>query len=366
MKNRLTVGVVGAGAISDIYLRNMTSRFPFLNVVSICSAHMDSAREKAAQYHLAPCTLEEMLEDPGIDMIVNLTPVGEHEKIIRAALMHGKHVYTEKTMTDSPEKAAELSRLAEQRGLRIGCAPDTFLGSALQTARKAVDDGLLGEIHSFSISATRRNDLLLSLFSFLREPGAGILYDYAVYYLTALVSILGPVARTAAIVSAPYPTHTGIIPGRKDFGKAFSSPNESQVSAILQLKSGVTGTLHIDADSYSSDEAFFSIYGTRGILRLTDPNQFGGEVRFLQTADISWQCPEAVVLPPVSDLSDNCRGIGPCEMAHAILTGKPHRTGPALACHVLDVLTALRDAGGAFCDISSGCERPCPMTRVPE
>ena len=368
MKNELRVGVVGAGAISDIYLRNMTNRFPYLNVVSICSAHMHSAREKAEQYGLSACTPEEMMEDPSLDMIVNLTPVGEHAKIIREALMHGKHVYTEKTMTDSPEKAAGLIRLAEQRNLRIGCAPDTFLGSALQTARKAVDDGLLGEIHSFSISATRRNDLLLSLFDFLREPGAGILYDYAVYYLTALVSLLGPVARTAGVVSAPYPTHTGIIPGRKDYGKSFSSPNESQVSAILQLQSGVTGTLHIDADSYSADEAFFSIYGTRGILRLTDPNQFGGEVRFLQTSDISWQCPEPVVLPPVSDLSDNCRGIGPCEMAHAILLGRPHRTGPALAYHVLQVLTALRDAGwaGTFSDISSGCERPQPMTCVPE
>ncbi len=368
MKKPLSVGVVGAGAISEIYLKNMTGRFPYLRVVSICSAHGKNAAEKAAKYGLVCCTLEEMLADPGIDMVVNLTPVGAHADIIRQALLHGKHVYTEKTITDSPRKAAELVRLAEEKGLRIGCAPDTFLGAALQTARKAIDEGLLGEIHSFAISATRRNDLLLSLFAFMREKGAGILYDYAVYYLTALVSLLGPVERVGSLVSAPYPTHVGILPDRPEYGQSFATPNESQVSAVLRLKSGVTGTLHMDADSYAQDEAFFSVYGTRGILRLTDPNGFGGEVRFFPTSETEWRCPPPVVLPPVSSYTDNCRGIGPSEMAGAILSGAPHRTGAEMACHVLDVLTALRDAGeqGRFVAIPSGCARPEPLTDLGE
>ncbi len=367
MKKELRVGVAGAGAISDIYLKNMVGRFPYLKVVSICSAHMRSAQGKAEKYGLSACTLEEMAEDPTLDLIVNLTPVGQHEGVIRTALLHGKHVYTEKTLTDSYQKALVLVETAKQKGLRIGCAPDTFLGAALQTARKAVDDGLLGEIHSFSVSATRCNDLLLSMFSFLRAPGAGILHDYVVYYLTALVSLLGPVARVNGIVSAPYPTHVGILPDRPEFGKTFDSPNESQVSAILQLKNGITGTLHMDAESYARDEAFFSLYGTKGILRLTDPNQFGGEVLFLPTADASWHFPDPVVLPPVSSLSDNCRGIGPCEMAHAILTDRPHRTDASMACHVLEVLDAIRDSGsGSFRDISSTCDRPLPMTGIPD
>ena len=360
---QMKVGVIGAGAISDIYLQNMIRRFPALEVISIASAGMVSARKKAEEYGLKACTADQMISDPEIEMVVVLTPVGSHEELIRKALEHGKHVYTEKTLTDSPESARKLLELANRKGLYLGSAPDTFLGAALQTARKALDEGLLGEVHSFAISATRCNDLLLSLFSFLREPGCGILYDYAVYYVTALVSLLGPVERVAAMVSAPYPEHTGIIPGKPDYGKAFATPNESQVSGILRLKSGVTGTLHIDADTVSSDEAYFTIYGTDGMLKLTDPNQFGGDVQFFPTARDGWKPLQPQVLPPVSDLTDNCRGIGPQEMAEAIAEGRPNRASREMAYHVLEVLSALLSGGkdGAFADISSSCERPEPM-----
>ncbi len=362
-QKKLRVGVVGAGAISDIYLKNMITRFTHLEVVSICSHHGASAARKAEQYHIAACSPEAMMTDPGIDMIVNLTPVGAHYDIIRAALEHGKHVYTEKTITDSPASAAELAALAREKNLRLGCAPDTFLGAALQTARRAIDEGMLGEIHSFAVSATRCNDRLLSMFPFLREPGAGFLLDYAVYYVTALVSLLGPAVRAGGLTAAPYPTHTGVLKEKPDYGKTFASPNESQVNAILQLRSGVTGTIHMDADSYNADEAFFSVYGTKGILRLTDPNQFGGQVVFLPATSQSWDPLPPVHLSPVSPWQDNCRGIGPDEMADAILRNRPHRAGAELACHVLDILYAILESGktdGSLKAIPSVCERPDP------
>ncbi len=361
---KLRVGVVGAGAISDIYLTNMTGRFPHVEVKAICSAHGKNAAAKAEKYGITACTLQELLDRPDIDMIVNLTPVGAHYDIIRAALEKGKHVYTEKTITDSRESAAELMALAREKNLRLGSAPDTFLGAALQTARKAIDEGMLGEIHSFAVSATRCNDRLLSMFPFLREPGAGFLLDYAVYYVTALVSLLGPVERAGGLISAPYPTHVGVIEGKPDFGKTFDSPNESQVNAILKMRSGVTGTLHMDADSYNADEAFFSVYGTKGILRLTDPNQFGGQVRFLPATAQSWDPLPPVDLSPVSPYADNCRGIGPDEMAAAILENRPHRASAEVACHVLDVLSAILDSGkadGSLREIPSLCERPAPF-----
>ena len=360
---KLNVGVIGSGAISDIYLQNMINRFPSLEVRAIASAHFENARKKAVQYGLEARTVEELLQDPEIDMAVVLTPVGSHYQLIRQALEHGKHVYTEKTMTDDPEKARELMRIAEERKLYLGCAPDTFLGAALQTARKAIDEGLLGEIHSFAISATRCNDLLLSRFSFLRQPGCGILYDYAVYYLTALVSLLGPADQVAASVLTPYPEHTGILPDRPDYGKTFASPNESQVSAMIRMKNGVAGTFHLDADSLPGDEAFFTIYGRKGVLRLTDPNQFGGEVRLIPVNTEKWDIPEGRVLEPVSELSDNCRGIGPEEMAEAILEGRPNRTAKEMAYHVLDILTAILKSGksGTFCQVASTCGRPEPF-----
>ena len=361
---KIRTGVIGSGAISDIYLQNMTNRFPNLEVVAVASAHPENAQKKAEKFGLPACTVEELLDHPQIEMIVVLTPVETHYGLIRQALEHGKHVYTEKTMTDSPRTAMELLKLADEKKLYLGSAPDTFLGAALQTARKAIDDGLLGDIHSFAVSATRCNDLLLSLFPFLRQPGCGILYDYAVYYLTALVSLLGPVDQAAAMTAAPYPTHVGIIPDRPDYQKAFATPNESQVSAILKMESGVIGTLHIDADSLSGDEAFFSIYGSEGVLRLTDPNQFGGEVRLIPVNRGSWDMPAPRTLTPVSSLSDNCRGIGPQEMAQAILEGRPNRAGKEMAYHVLDTLSALLESGkdGTFHAVTSTCSRPEPLT----
>ena len=358
----MKTGVIGSGAISGIYLKNMIHRYPGLEVVGVCSAHPEHARKKAEEYGIPCCTVEEMMKNPEVEMVVILTPVETHAQLIRQALENGKHVYTEKTITDSPETALELIRLADEKGLYLGSAPDTFLGSALQTARKALDDGILGDVHSFAISATRCNDVLLSLFSFLRQPGCGILYDYAVYYVTALVSLLGPVKKVGSIISAPYPTHRGIIPGREDFGQTFSTPNESQVSAILQMENGVTGTMHIDADTVSADEAYFTIYGTDGMLKLTDPNQFGGDVLFYRTVRDGWEPLKAQVLPPVSDLSDNCRGIGPQEMAEAIREGVPNRAGKEMAYHVLEVLTGiLAGKNGGFTEIKSRCSRPEAM-----
>ena len=144
------------------------------------------------------------------------------------------------------------------------------MGSALQTARSAIDSGMLGEIHSFAVSANRNNDILLSLFDFLRKPGGGIVCDYAVYYVTALVSLLGPVARVGSIVGYPYPTHVKLCAGeRRCTARRWIRPMKARVNAVLQFENDVTGTFHIDADSVMEDQAYFTIYGTKGILILT-------------------------------------------------------------------------------------------------
>jgi predicted dehydrogenase/catechol 2,3-dioxygenase-like lactoylglutathione lyase family enzyme len=266
-------------------------------------------------------------------------------------------------LTDDPAKAKELLALAGEKGLYLGSAPDTFFGAAWQTARAAIDGGMLGDIHSFAISAIRDNTILLSMFSFLREPGAGILYDYAVYYLTALVSLLGPVARVGGFVGRPYPQHRNILPMSPDFGKMMDTPNESQVSAVLELRNGVRGTLHIDSDSCLMDRAYFAIYGTKGILYLTDPNQFGGEVKFLANSMDFSKPPEPLTLWNFAAYGDNARGIGPAEMAQAILEKRPNRASKEMAYHVLEVLSGILKGGekGAFVDIASTCEQPAPL-----
>ena len=361
MKESVCVGVVGTGIISDIYLENMTGKFQNLRVKSVSARHLEKAREKAARYGLHACSVDEIMADTEIEMIVNLTPVGSHEEITRKALDAGKHVYTEKTITDSFNTALALCQLADRKGLLLGSAPDTFLGSSLQSARRAIDQGILGDITGFSATINRNNDVLLSLFPIGRFPGAGICMDFGVYYITALVSLLGPVSETAAFVRTPYPKHQNIIPGDPEYGTWFDSPNESEVSAILRLKSGVTGTIHLNGDSNTKEQANFIILGTKGMLYLTDPNRFGGTVRFLPNI-LDFDAPDTFQnLLPGNRYSENERGLGPSEMADAILRGDScFRTSKELGLHVLEVLQGMLKSGedGSFQLMTTDCSIP--------
>lgn len=238
----MNVAVVGCGAISDIYLENMIYRFDNLNVIACCANHLEHAKEKAEKYGILACTYEEILADPSIDMVVILTPAPTHEVLIRQALEVGKHVYTEKTMTLSAKTANALQELALAQNLFLGSAPDTFLGAALQTAKKAIDNGLIGEVTSFDICANRDLDYLAGLSQFLCMPGGGICYDYSVYHLTALISLLGPVDSVSAIVRNLAPERINTFPDSPTYGKPISYPNESQVFSILKLENGIAGT----------------------------------------------------------------------------------------------------------------------------
>ncbi|MBQ9040284.1 MAG: Gfo/Idh/MocA family oxidoreductase [Clostridia bacterium] len=359
----MRVGVVGSGLISRIYLENMTRRFEILEVGGVCSAHFENAKRRADEFGLPAMTLEDMLADARIDMIVNLTPTPAHEGIIRQALEAGKHVYTEKTMTTGHESARALADLAAKKGLWLGSAPDTFLGAALQTARRAIDDGLIGEVTSFAFAANRDNDYLRSFYRFLNLPFGGVAYDYAVYYLTALCSLVGPVARVAAAVRAPYPTRVDIDPKSKTYGQRIDTPNESEISAVLTLKSGVSGTAHVNADSVIEDMHFFAIYGTKGILYLPDPNGFGGEVRLQPNWAYDAAPAPARALGNRPYYADNSRGVGPAELAWSVRAGRPARAGADMACHVLEVIDAIIESGGtnAFVDIHSDFVRPRPL-----
>ncbi len=361
MKEKVCVGVVGAGIISDIYLKNMTTRFDNLRVKSVSARRPDRAAEKASGYGLSACSVDDMMSDPEIEMIVNLTPVAAHEEIIRKALEAGKNVYTEKTMTDSFDSALELCRFADRKGLRLGCAPDTFLGSSLQSARRALDKGILGDITGFAATVNRNNDILLSLFPIGRFPGAGICMDFGVYYVTALVSLLGPVSDVAAFVRAPYRKHRNVIPDSPEYGQWFESPNESEVSAILRMQSGITGTIHLNGDSNTREQANFVILGTKGMLYLTDPNVFGGTVRFLPNIP-DFNAPDKYeALRPGNQYSENERGLGPSEMADAIIHGHPtFRTSKEMGLHVLEVLQGMLKSGGdgSIHRMTTACDRP--------
>ncbi len=354
----MKLGIIGSGKISDIYIRNLMHRYKYVEVVCLTSLHPENAHRKAETYNLPACSLEEMLSDPQVDATVVLTPVGSHESLIRQSLEHGKHVYTEKTLTDQPETAAALVRLAKERGLYLGSAPDTFLGCSLQKAREILDSGTLGEITGFTACATRNNIHLLPIYTFLLEEGAGIALDYGVYYLTALISLLGPVAGCACLTRNPRPDFLCDMPASPLNGQHIHNPNESILTAILQTRSGITGTLNLNADCVDEDIADFKILGTRGVLELNDPNAFGGDLRLIRSGR------EVERIPVTSPLGQNERGLGISEMALSAQEGRPCRASGELACHTLDVLHALLLSSdqSSFVTVPSTCEQPQRLT----
>lgn len=361
-------GVIGAGAISEAYLNNLCGDLKeFINVKSISASHIENAKKKADKYGIEAHTTEEILNDPEIEMVIILTPVDTHYGLIKDALNKGKHVYTEKTITVNTAQAKELIELSESKGLYLGSAPDTFLGSSLETVKKAIDEGMIGEVNSFSISISRNNDILTSMFPFLRREGAGILRDYVVYYLTCLCALLGPAEKAAAFLKTPYPRRVCILPDSKEFGQEIETPNEAILTGILKLKNGITGTIHDDSETCIMDRADFVIYGTKGMLLAGCANNFGDPVRFVKAVPADFTKPEEPeILEPVNPYSTNCRGLGAAEMAKAVREGRKNRASAKLALHVLDIIEAIERSAASlqFETIESAAEIPDLFTSL--
>lgn len=362
MSGAIRTAVVGCGSISDIYLNNLKNKYSSVELVSCCALHIEHAKEKAKKYGIAVATYDDILKDKTIQMIVILTPAPTHYELIRQALCAGKHVFTEKPITMNLEEVRELADLANSKHLYLGAAPDTFLGSRFQTAYRAIQNGMIGKVTSFAISGNRDLDLFASVYRYMREPGGGICFDYGVYYLTALVSLLGPVEKVMGFVGNKNKERVDIFPESPDYGKTFRFENESYVSAVLQMKSGVTGTFCMNGDSNMEDLGVFIIYGTNGILKLGNADLYGDNVVYIPNDHNveTWGQDKSKILKNVSYFSDNCRGIGPAEMAWAVMKGKRSRVDKYLSLHVLDiVLQIMKSSETGKCEkVESICEKP--------
>ncbi len=355
MNEKMTVGIVGCGNISDIYLQNC-QRFPELALLACADAEPARAEAKAAEFGIRALPVTELLADPAIEIVINLTPPAAHAAINLAALEAGKHVYTEKPLAISREEGRRTVELARARGLRIGSAPDTFLGAGLQTCRQLLDAGAIGvPVAATAFMAGHGPESWHPHPEFFYKRGAGPLFDVGPYYLTALISLLGPVARVTGAARISFPERR--IASQPHAGELIQVETPTHVVGVLDFASGVVATLITSFDMWAARLPYFEIYGSEGTLSGPDPNTFGGPVQLWQSKS-GWQ-----EVPLVQGHAENSRGLGVAELARALRAGRPHRASGDLAYHVLDVMHAILEASAAGRHLmpESTCERPAPL-----
>jgi predicted dehydrogenase len=348
------IGVIGAGNISAEYLRNL-SGFPDTNLVAIGDQRPDAARARAAEFGVASAgDADVVLGHPDVEIVVNLTIPAAHAEVACLAIAAGKHVWNEKPLAADRVAALDLLERADAANLRVGCAPDTFLGSGLQAARRLIDEGAIGEpLTALALMQSPGPDAWHPNPAFLFEEGAGPLFDIGPYYLTALVQLFGPIARAAAIGSIARADR--VVGAGPLAGTTFPVSTPSHVGTLLGFGSGASAQAIFSFDSPLS-RVLLEVTGTEGTMILPDPNTFGGTICVRRAGS---KTEETLA----STTASSTRGTGVLDMARAIRAGRPHRADGALGFHVLDAMVAVRRsaAEGAFVAVESSVERPSPL-----
>lgn len=363
--------IVGCGTISTIYAKNLVHLFSMTELVAVCDHKQTTAKERAKQFSIAQVlTLDEICAHPEIELVVNLTGPAAHYSVIKQCLLAGKHVYTEKLLCLDVEQGKELCKLADEKGLYLGCAPDTFLGAGLQTARKVLDTGMIGSVTSVSAAINRNQALNSETFRFIRSKGGSFPYDVGVYYVAALLALLGPVTQVTGFAKDA-PEHRGEYIHVGNYGKTWTLPGSNLQTASLRFASGVLGTLHFDGTSINDEQPAITIYGTEGILKLGDPNGFNGSCTLIRmetgVCNIPFThgyagCP-LYGEPTPFDWGGH-RGLGACELAWSLRTGrKSPRASKEMALHTLELLTGIDKASeeGRVYDLQTTFDKPAPL-----
>lgn len=367
MGRTLGLGIVGCGNISTTYF-TLAPLFRGIEVRACTDIIPALAKAQAKKHGVRAETLDAMLDADDIDIVVNLTIPAAHYEVSRRALDAGKHVYSEKPFVLSLKDGLDLKKRAAKKRLRIGSAPDTFLGGAHQLGRDLIDTGKLGKITggtcfvmSHGMEHWHPNP------DFFFQPGAGPILDVGPYYITNLIQLIGPVARVVALAATPQ-THRTITNGPRH-GERVPVGTPTTIHAVLEFANAAVVTLAASWDVWSHGHAPMELYGEDGTMFLPDPNFFGGEVRVTKAARPvkkapAWKHPFGVSNQkrPFGMVA-NYRSAGLADMAVSILEGRPHRCSLDLSLHAIDVLTAiLRSAEtGKFTSVQTTCERPAAL-----
>ena len=353
MTETTTVGVVGCGGISPAYL-TAPGRFPSIRVTACADLDLERAKERAHQFGVpTACGVDDLLASD-VEVVVNLTPPAAHHALTMRAIAAGKSVWSEKPLAVDRAQAAEATAAARERGVLLGCAPDTFLSPAFQMARNLVDWGAIGKpVGASAFFASHGPESSHADPAFLYRPGAGPLLDMGPYYLTVLTSLLGPVTRVSG--AAATGTTQRVVGSGPRAGDVIEVQTPTHVLAGLTFAGGAVATMMTSFDVWATGLPRIEIYGTGGTLALPDPDEYGGVVRWLQAGWTDWR--EVPVDPYRAG-----RGMGLADLARALRTGDEPRAHAEQAAHVLDVLLSVLESheSGTHLDI------PTVFTRGPQ
>jgi len=358
---KMKVGIIGCGNISGIYAE---AGKKFRNIEIAACADLDYSRAQAlAEKHgiPSPMLVGQLLASADVELVINLTVPAVHGAVGLEVLKNGKHLYNEKPLAQKRREAREMIELAREKGLRIGCAPDTFLGAGLQTCRKLIDSGAIGDpvsgsgfMMSSGLESWHPNP------EFFFKKGAGPLFDMGPYYLTALTTLLGPVRRVSGAARISFPERE--ITSQPLAGRRIQVETPTHVASLLDFESGPVVTLVTSFDVQAHGMPNIEIYGSEGTLSLPDPNTFGGPVRIRRRKDSDW-----TDVPLAFGYADNSRGLGVADLVAAGQNGHEHRANAQTAYHVLDIMHSILDSSetGQHIELASSMTRPLPLPEGP-
>ncbi len=353
----MKVGVVGCGNISGVYFQRC-GEFENIEIAACCDI-VEAKAKAAAEKYSVPKTLsfEELLTDTEIDIVLNLTIPHAHYEVGKAVLDAGKHLYNEKPLAIEFERGRELVELAERKGLRIGCAPDTFLGAGLQTCGKLIEDGRIGKpTAATAFMMCRGHESWHPSPEFYYQKGGGPMFDMGPYYLTALIHLLGPVDSVSGMTSKAFKKRT--ITSEPKKGSEIDVEIPTHIAGLLHFTCGAVATIVTSFDVWHHSMTPIEIYGTEGSMSVPDPNTFGGPVKYAEQNTYQWSEIELT-----HGYSDNFRGLGLADMAAAVIAGREHRANGKMALHVLEIMHALHTSFELkeTVQLSTVCEKPKMM-----
>lgn len=352
----MKIGIIGCGNIAPAYIYGC-SKFPEDIQVTACTDLIPEKAEAFAQKHgLQAQSIGNLLNNDDIDIVINLTIPAVHAEVSLQIIAAGKHAYGEKPLALNREDGQRTLQAANENGVRVGCAPDTFLGAGGQTCRQVIDSGLIGTpVSAVAFMACHGHESWHPNPAFYYQPGGGPLFDMGPYYLSALVNLMGPIESVSAMTSRALTERIA----QHDTIRGTTIPVEvdTHVAGLLKFESGAIVNVIMSFDMWQHNLPRIEIYGTLGTLSVPDPNTFAGNVRVWSPENGEWQD------VPLSGPTDLQRGIGVADMARAIRLGQPHRANGNLAYHVLDTMVAFGDAAtdGKDISVNSRVERPAPF-----